>query len=58
MAIHVGSLPGWCRARPNWRLANVHPLVDPVPRRGAQQLWALPLADEATCRARLLGVVA
>ena len=40
----------------HWRLANVRPLPEPVPARGAQQLWPLPDDVEAAVRTQLAAV--
>lgn len=37
----------------HWKLANVRPLAEPVPCRGAQSLWPLPADVVAAVRAQL-----
>jgi hypothetical protein len=46
------SFPG----EAHWRIANVRRLAEPVPCRGAQQLWTLPADVEAACRVQLEAV--
>lgn len=46
------SFPG----EAHWQIANVRKLAEPVPCRGAQQLWMLPADVEAACRAQLEAV--
>jgi hypothetical protein len=37
----------------HWELTDVRPLAGPVPCRGAQRLWGLPIDVEAAARAQL-----